>query len=110
MARRTLLSDTERGTLLVFPASQDDLIQQYSFTDADLALIRQRRGASNRVGFALQMCLLRYPGCALASDIMLPDPMIHWIAKQVGSDAKAWPEYGKRRKRATNTCMSCAPT
>ncbi|MBP7658123.1 MAG: DUF4158 domain-containing protein [Pseudoxanthomonas sp.] len=43
MPRRSLLSDTERDSLLVLPQSQDDLIQQYSFTDADLALIRQRR-------------------------------------------------------------------
>lgn len=98
MPRRSLLSDTERDNLLVLPASQDELIQQYSFTDADLALIRQRRGAANRLGFAVQMCLLRYPGYALASDTRLPDPVIHWIAKQVRSDAGAWPEYGEREK------------
>lgn len=44
MPRRSLLSDTERDTLLVLPERQDDLIQQYSFTDADLALIRLRPG------------------------------------------------------------------
>lgn len=98
MPRRSLLSDTERDSLLVLPESQDDLIQQYSFTDADLALIRQRRGAANRLGFAVQMCLLRYPGYALASDTMLPDPVIHWVAKQVRGDAGAWPEYGGREK------------
>ena len=98
MPRRSLLSDTERDSLLVLPESQDDLIQQYIFTDADLALIRQRRGAANRLGFAVQMCLLRYPGYALASDTMLPDPVIHWVAKQVRGDAGAWPEYGGREK------------
>jgi len=46
-----------------------------------LALIRQRRGAANRLGFAVQMCLLRDPGYALASDTALPDPVLHWIAK-----------------------------
>ncbi len=98
MPRRSLLSEAERNSLLVLPESQDDLIQQYSFTDADLALIRQRRGAVNRLGFAVQMCLLRYPGYALASDTALPDPVLHWIAKQVHSDASAWPEYGEREK------------
>jgi TnpA family transposase len=99
MPRRSLLSETERDSLL-FARSQDDLIQQYSFTDADLALIRQRRGAANRLGFAVQMCLLRYPGYALASDTALPDPVLHWIAKQVRSDAGAWPEYGRAGENA----------
>lgn len=98
MPRRTLLSDTERDSLLVLPESQDDLIQQYSFTDADMALIRQRRGDANRLGFAVQLCLLRYPGYALSSDTALPDPVIQWIAKQVRSDAAAWSEYGDREK------------
>ncbi len=98
MPRRSLLSETERASLLILPQSQDDLIQRYSFTDADLALIRQRRGAANRLGFAVQMCLLRYPGYALASDTALPDPVLHWIAKQVRSDAEAWPEYAEREK------------
>ncbi len=98
MPRRSLLSDTERDNLLVLPQSQDELIQQYSFTDADLALIRQRRGASNRLGFAVQLCLLRYPGYALAGDTVLPEAVITWIAKQVRSDAAAWPEYGEREK------------
>lgn len=53
--------------------SQDDLIQQYSFTDADLALIG-------------------------ASDTRPPDPVVSRIAKQVRSDAGAWPEYGEREK------------
>lgn len=98
MPRRSLLSDTERDTLLVFPQSQDDLIQQYSFTDADLALIRRRRGAANRLGFAVQKCLFRYPGYALATDTTLPEPVLHWIAKQVRSDTSSWPECGEREK------------
>ncbi len=98
MPRRSLLSETERASLLVLPASQDDLVRQYSFTDTDMALIRQRRGAANRLGFAVQLCLLRYPGYALASDTKLSDLVIDWIAKQVGSDIAAWPEYGGREK------------
>jgi len=43
MPRRALLSGTKRDSLLVLPESQDDLIQQYSSTDADMALIRQWR-------------------------------------------------------------------
>jgi len=72
MPRRSLLSDTERDSLLVLPESQNDLIQQYSFNDTDLALIRQRRGAANRLGFAVRACCATLdtrwpatPGCQI---------------------------------------------
>ena len=98
MPRRSLLSDTERASLLMLPDSQDDLIQHYSFTETDLALIRQRRGDANRLGFATQLSLLRYPGYALASDTVVPEALIQWIASQVRSDVAAWPQYSEREK------------
>ena len=73
MPRRLILSATERDTLLALPESQDDLIRYYTFNDSDLSLIRQRRGDANRLGFAVQLCLLRYPGYALGTDSELPE-------------------------------------
>lgn len=67
-----------------------------SFTESDFSLIRQRRGDANRLGVAVQLCLLRYPGYALASNMPVPDPVIGWIARQICSDATAWPQYGAR--------------
>ncbi|NNN27477.1 DUF4158 domain-containing protein, partial [Pseudomonas nitroreducens] len=86
MPRRSILSATERDTLLALPESQDDLIRYYTFNDSDLSLIRQRRGDGNRLGFAVQLCLLRYPGYALGNDTALPEPVIQWVAKQVQAD------------------------
>lgn len=96
MPRRSLLSANERESLLAFPESQDELIRHYSFTESDLALIRQRRGASNRLGFAVQMALLRYPGRALGSETTVPDHLLHWVAKQVKADVDSWIKYGER--------------
>ena len=76
-----------RDTLLALPESRDDLIRYYTFNDSDLSLIRQRRGDANRLGFAVQLCLLRYPGYALGTDSELPEPVILWVAKQVQSRA-----------------------
>ena len=50
------------------------MIRDYTFNESDLSLIRQRRGNANRLGFAVQRYLVRYPGYALASDSVLPDP------------------------------------
>lgn len=96
MPRRLILSATERDTLLALPESQDDLIRYYTFNDSGLSLIRQRRGDANRLGFAVQLCLLRYPGYALGTDSELPEPVILWVAKQVQAEPASWAKYGER--------------
>ena len=98
MLRRSILSAAERESLMALPDEQDDLIQYYSFTESDLSLIRQRRGDANRIGFAVQLCLLRYPGYVLASDVSMPDPLIQWIARQIRRNPATWPQYGARDK------------
>ena len=73
MPRRSILSATERESLLAIPTAGDELIRLYTFDEADLALIRQHRGAQNRLGFAVQLCYMRYPGILLAVDAV-PSP------------------------------------
>lgn len=96
MSRRSVLSATELTSLLALPDSQDDLIRHYTFNESDLALIRQRRGDANRLGFAVQLCLLRYPGYSLAANATVIEPVIQWIASQIKSDPGAWQKYGER--------------
>lgn len=43
MARRSVLSASERKSLLALPKADDDLIQHYSSTESDLSMIRLRR-------------------------------------------------------------------
>lgn len=47
---------------MALPDTKDDLIRHYTFSDTDLSIIRQRRGSANRLGFAVQLCYLRFPG------------------------------------------------
>ena len=47
MPRRSILSGPERDSLLAIPESTQELIRLYTFSESDLALIRQHRGASN---------------------------------------------------------------
>lgn len=75
---------------------QDDLIQHYTLNEADMALVRQRRGEANRLGFAVQLCLLRFPGYARGNDLAVPDPVIQWVARQIRANASAWANYGER--------------
>ncbi len=45
MPRRSILSATERESLLALPDAKDELIRHYTFNETDLSVIRQRRGA-----------------------------------------------------------------
>ena len=61
MARRQLLTDDERRTLLGVPADPDDLARLFTLTRSDQDLVARRRGRANRLGFAVQLALLRHP-------------------------------------------------
>jgi TnpA family transposase len=98
MPRRSIISAPERANLLALPDEQNDLIRHYTFSEADLSLIGQRRGDANRLGFAVQMCLLRYPGQALAADPPITKHFLRWIGHELGIDPACWPEYAKREE------------
>ena len=87
-----------------------NLIRYYTFNDSDLSLIRQRRGDANRLGFAVQLCLLRYPGYALGTDSELPEPVILWVAKQVQAEPASWAKYRERDVTRREHARNCAPT
>jgi hypothetical protein len=96
MPRRSILSAAEREGLQALPESQDDLIRHYTFSEPDLSLIRQRRGDANRLGFAVQLCLLRYPGQALSVDASLTGAPLQWISRQLSIDPACWAQYSER--------------
>jgi len=98
MPRRSILSAAERDSLLVLPDSQDELIRHYTFSEPDLSLIRQRRGDANRLGIAVQLCLLRFPGQGLLPDATVPMPLLQWIGQQLQLDPVCWPQYAEREE------------
>ena len=59
--------------LNVSPEDEGELIRLYTLAPQDLAIIRQRRGDANRLGFATQLCSIRYPGLVISQDDS-PDP------------------------------------
>ena len=84
MPRRVTLTDRQREALLHLPVDQGELLRHYTLSDEDLGHIRQRRRAHNRFGFALQLCVLRYPGRGLAPGELIPAQVSDFIAAQLG--------------------------
>ncbi|MGT6429626.1 Tn3 family transposase [Escherichia coli] len=98
MPRRSILSAAERESLLALPDSKDDLIRHYTFNDTDLSIIRQRRGPANRLGFAVQLCYLRFPGVILGVDELPFPPLLKLVADQLKVGVESWNEYGQREQ------------
>ena len=106
MPRRSILSVAERESLLSLPTSQDDLIRHYSLNESDLSLIRQRRGASNRLGFAILLSYMRYPGIILGVGDEVYAPLLTYVAQQVNVDAEAWNGTASASKPDVNICLN----
>lgn len=94
--RRSLLNSADRESLLAFPETRDELIFHYTFSEQDLTVIKQRRGRHNRLGFAVQLCSLRYPGFPLPTDAEPPQALLSFVASQLGLEPQLWSQYAQR--------------
>lgn len=72
MPRRQILTDQQRSALLDLPTEEASLLRFYTLADDDLEHIHQRRRPENRIGFALQLCAVRYPGRLLQPSELIP--------------------------------------
>lgn len=97
MPRRSILSAAERKPAGV-AGLKDDLIRHYTFNDTDLSIIRQRRGPANRLGFAVQLCYLRFPGVITGVDELPFPPLLKLVADQLKVGVESWNEYGQREQ------------
>ncbi len=62
----------------------DTLRKYFMLTQSDLDQVHQCRGAVNKLGFAVQLCTLRWHGYFLPDTRALPSAVIETIAVQLG--------------------------
>lgn len=96
MAHRPILNDRQRNTLLSLPTREHELLQYYVLSNEDLFHINTKRKASNRLGFALQLCAFRYPGRLLQKKEIIPQPTLMFLAAQLGISDEDLGTYGIR--------------
>jgi hypothetical protein len=102
VARRQLLTEEERRLLFGVPSDPDALTRLYSLTLSDRELLAARRGNANRLGFAVQLALLRHPGMGLAHMEEPVNLLVAWLAKRLDIPAAAFARYADRPQTMTD--------
>jgi len=91
--RRQQLSEAQITALLDPPTDQRELVRHYTLFAEDLAAIRRCRGDYNRLGHALMLCYLRYPGRPLKAGERPPRPLLLFVAEQIDALPEAIEDY-----------------
>jgi TnpA family transposase len=93
MARWQRLSEAQIVELFDPPVEQRELVRHFTLLPEDLAAISRRRGDSNRLGYALMLCYLRFPGRALRAGERPPSALLAFVADQIGVLPDSIDEY-----------------
>lgn len=96
MTARTCLTPEQREALFAIPTDASAMAKHYVLSASDLDLVRVKRRAGNRLGFALQLCLLRFPGQGLRADDVPAETMIAFVAAQLGIAPAEFADYARR--------------
>ena len=73
-----------------------EMVRYWLLGEEDIRRINARRKEHNRLGFAIQLCVLRYPGWPLRPADMPPANLLKFVAEQLGADATEIDEYAAR--------------
>jgi TnpA family transposase len=95
---RELLTPSQRKQLFEIPEYMEkrELARYYLLSDEEKQIIKQQRGAPNRLGFAVQLAYLRFPGRPLAMGEQVPGFILDYIAEQIGISPLAMQQYATR--------------
>ena len=96
MPARVPMTAAQREALLALPDAEHLLVRHHSLDENDLAAVNTARTPETRLGYALQLCCLRYPGRHLRRGEMLPGPMLSHIAEQLDVDADVIAGFARR--------------
>lgn len=109
----TYLHPEQRQAFMQVPPDLSDreIARYYTFTEKERDLINRRRRDSNRLGLAVQLALLRFPGRTLMEIQEVPRPVLTAIADQLGVAASTFADYGEREntlyEHLDELCREC---
>jgi len=72
------------------------MVRHYTLSGEDIVLINRRRGDPNRLGFAVMLCYLRFPGRILQQGEQPPPALCAFVAEKLGLNAAHFGDYAER--------------
>ncbi|WP_400250734.1 Tn3 family transposase [Enterococcus faecium] len=93
---RELLTPEQRQAFMQIPEDEWILGTYFTFSKRDLEIVNKRRREENRLGFAVQLAALRYPGWPYTHIKSIPDSVIQYISKQIGVSPSSLDHYPQR--------------
>ncbi|HAP4007808.1 TPA: Tn3 family transposase, partial [Enterococcus faecalis] len=91
-----LLTPEQRQAFMQIPEDEWILGTYFTFSKRDLEIVNKRRREENRLGFAVQLAVLRYPGWPYTHIKSIPDSVIQYISKQIGVSPSSLDHYPQR--------------
>ena len=96
MPRRELLSEPQRLAFTEPVTDERAMVRYYTLSAEDLALVDRRRGDPNRLGFAVMLCYLRFPGRILQQGERPPAALLAFLAEQLAINPGSFSDYAER--------------
>jgi len=96
MPHRELLTESQRLGFHAPASDERGMVRHYTLSAEDLTLINRRRGDPNRLGFAVMLCYLRFPGRILQQGEQPPAALCAFVAEQLGLNAAHFGDYAER--------------
>ncbi|MBO3797204.1 Tn3 family transposase [Bacillus subtilis] len=93
---RELLTLEQRQDFMQIPEDEWILGTYFTFSKRDLEIVNKRRREENRLGFAVQLAVLRYPGWPYTHIKSIPESVLHYISKQIGATPTSLSLYPQR--------------
>jgi hypothetical protein len=105
--RRQQLTEAQIAALFDPPTEPRELIRHYTLAAGDLAIVHRCRGEHNRLGCALMLCYLRYPGRPLRAGERPPAEVTAFVSEQIDIPPTAIEAYLAAERNRQRHAVEC---
>ena len=93
---RELFTLEQRKIFMKIAEDECSIGAYYTLSTQDIQIINNRRRPENKIGFAIQLCVLRYPGWPYTHVEDIPTTVIDYISKQINVPVESFKKYPQR--------------